>query len=134
MSAKLNNASYVVLFIVGMLTSIHCVGMCGGIMLTQSLSKNSIIDEKENRFKALKPSILYNAGRVTSYTIIGGIVGALGSVLSLSLNVKAGLQIFAGLFMVIMGLNMTGFLYLESLILSCHGHLAKLKINLRLRF
>ncbi|ALB47274.1 heavy metal-associated domain-containing protein [Clostridium beijerinckii] len=109
MSAKLNNASYVVLFIVGMLTSIHCVGMCGGIMLTQSLSKNSIIDEKENRFKALKPSILYNAGRVTSYTIIGGIVGALGSVLSLSLNVKAGLQIFAGLFMVIMGLNMTGF-------------------------
>ncbi|NRT76934.1 sulfite exporter TauE/SafE family protein [Clostridium beijerinckii] len=109
MSAKLNNASYVVLFIVGMLTSIHCVGMCGGIMLTQSLSKNSIIDEKENKFKALKPSILYNAGRVTSYTIIGGIVGALGSVLSLSLNVKAGLQIFAGLFMVIMGLNMTGF-------------------------
>jgi plastocyanin domain-containing protein len=30
-------------------------------------------------------------------------------VLSLSLNVKAGLQIFAGLFMVIMGLNMAGF-------------------------
>ncbi|MFL0164440.1 sulfite exporter TauE/SafE family protein [Candidatus Clostridium helianthi] len=109
MSAKLNNASYVVLFIVGMLTSIHCVGMCGGIMLTQSLSKNSIINEKENKFKSLKPSILYNAGRVTSYTIIGGIVGALGSVLSLSLNVKAGLQIFAGFFMVIMGLNMTGF-------------------------
>ncbi|NRY62405.1 sulfite exporter TauE/SafE family protein [Clostridium beijerinckii] len=109
MSAKLNNASYVVLFIVGMLTSIHCVGMCGGIMLTQSLSKNSIINEKENKFKSLKPSVLYNAGRVTSYTIIGGIVGALGSVLSLSLNVKAGLQIFAGLFMVIMGLNMTGF-------------------------
>ncbi|WP_252226488.1 sulfite exporter TauE/SafE family protein [Clostridium sp. ZBS2] len=109
MSAKLNNASYVVLFIVGMLTSIHCVGMCGGIMLTQSLSKNSIVNEKQNKFKILMPSILYNAGRVTSYTIIGGIVGALGSVLSLSLNVKAGLQIFAGLFMVIMGLNMTGF-------------------------
>jgi len=109
MSAKLNNASYVVLFFVGMLTSIHCVGMCGGIMLTQSLSKNSILNEKQNKFKTLMPSILYNAGRVTSYTIIGGIVGALGSVLSLSLNVKAGLQIFAGLFMVIMGLNMTGF-------------------------
>ena len=109
MSAKLNNASYVVLFVVGMLTSIHCVGMCGGIMLTQSLSKNSIVNEKQNKLKTLMPSILYNAGRVTSYTIIGGIIGALGSVLSLSLNVKAGLQIFAGLFMVIMGLNMTGF-------------------------
>ena len=109
MSAKLANASYAVLFIVGMLTSIHCVGMCGGIMLTQSLSKNSIIDEKQSKFKNLMPSILYNAGRVTSYTIIGGIVGALGSILSLSLNVKAGLQIVAGIFMIIMGLNMVGF-------------------------
>ena len=109
MSAKLNNASYVVLFVVGMLTSIHCVGMCGGIMLTQSLSKNSIVKENQRKFKTLIPAILYNAGRVTSYTIIGGIVGALGSVLSLSLNVKAGLQILAGIFMVIMGLNMAGF-------------------------
>ena len=109
MSEKLNNASYAVLFVVGMLTSIHCVGMCGGIMLTQSLSKNSIVNEKQNKLKALMPAILYNAGRVTSYTIIGGIVGALGSVLSLSLNVKAGLQIFAGIFMIIMGLNMAGF-------------------------
>jgi sulfite exporter TauE/SafE/plastocyanin domain-containing protein/copper chaperone CopZ len=109
MSAKLNNASYAVLFVVGILTSIHCVGMCGGIMLTQSLSKNSIVDEKKSKFKTLLPSILYNAGRVTSYTIIGGIVGALGSVLSLSLNIKAGLQITSGLFMIMMGLNMTGF-------------------------
>jgi plastocyanin domain-containing protein/sulfite exporter TauE/SafE/copper chaperone CopZ len=109
MSAQLNNASYFVLFVVGMLTSIHCVGMCGGIMLTQSVPQSNIIIEKQNEAKNLMPSILYNAGRVTSYTIIGGIVGALGSALSLSLNVKAGLQIFAGLFMVIMGLNMAGF-------------------------
>jgi len=109
MSAQLNNASYFVLFVVGMLTSIHCVGMCGGIMLTQSVSKNNILIERQNEVKNLIPVILYNAGRVTSYTIIGGVVGALGSVLALSLNVKAGLQIFAGLFMVIMGLNMAGF-------------------------
>ncbi len=103
MSSTLNNASYMVLFIVGVLTSIHCVGMCGGIMLTQSILK-----EEKSKFQTLIPAILYNAGRVTSYTIIGGIVGALGSVLSLSLNVKAGLQIAAGIFMVIMGLNMAG--------------------------
>ena len=51
MSAKLNNASYMVLFIVGMLTSIHCVGMCGGIMLTQSLSKNNIVKENQNKIQ-----------------------------------------------------------------------------------
>ncbi|WP_160687759.1 sulfite exporter TauE/SafE family protein [Clostridium sp. C2-6-12] len=109
MSEQLNNASYFVLFIVGMLTSIHCVGMCGGIMLTQSVSKNNNINIEKNHSKNLMPAILYNAGRVTSYTIIGGIVGALGAVLSLSLNVKAGFQIFAGIFMIVMGINMAGF-------------------------
>lgn len=109
MNAKLNGASYIALFIIGILTSIHCVGMCGGIMLSQSLSENSILDRNRSKLKTLMPSILYNAGRVISYTLIGGIVGVLGSVLSLSLNMKAALQIFAGLFMVMMGLNMTGF-------------------------
>lgn len=104
MTSKLNGATYLVLFIVGALTSIHCVGMCGGIMLSQSISKDS-----KSKFDSIKPAILYNAGRVLSYTVIGGIVGALGSVLSLSIPVKAGLQIFAGIFMIIMGLNMSGY-------------------------
>ncbi|RII31878.1 heavy metal transport/detoxification protein [Clostridium chromiireducens] len=104
MNAKLNGASYIVLFIIGMLTSIHCVGMCGGIMLSQSISKKDV-----SKFQAIRPAILYNSGRVIAYTAIGGIVGALGSVLSLSLAVKSAMQIFAGVFMIILGLNMAGF-------------------------
>ena len=104
MTSKLNGATYFVLFIVGILTSIHCVGMCGGIMLSQSINKDS-----KSRFDSIKPAILYNAGRILSYTLIGGVVGALGSVLSLSISMKAGLQIFAGIFMIIMGLNMSGY-------------------------
>ena len=104
MNSKLENASYLVLFIVGVFTSLHCVGMCGGIMLSQSIST-----EEKTKFEALKPALFYNLGRVVSYTILGGIVGALGSVFSLSLSFKAGLQVFAGLFMIIMGLNMSGY-------------------------
>ena len=104
MTSKLNGATYFVLFTVGVLTSIHCVGMCGGIMLSQSINKDS-----KSKFDSIKPALLYNAGRVVSYTILGGIVGALGSVLSLTPSVKAGLQIFAGVFMIIMGLNMSGY-------------------------
>lgn len=104
MEAKLSNASYAVLFVVGVLTSIHCVGMCGGIMLSQSLSK-----ESKNKLEAIKPALLYNIGRVVSYTILGGIVGAIGSVFSLSITMKAFMQIFAGAFMIIMGFNMAGF-------------------------
>jgi sulfite exporter TauE/SafE/copper chaperone CopZ len=104
MNDRLNGASYLVLLVVGMLTSIHCVGMCGGIMLSQSISKDST-----SKFETIRPALLYNAGRIVSYTIIGGIVGALGSVLALSLTVKAAMEIFAGIFMIIMGLNMAGF-------------------------
>lgn len=105
MDAKLTNASYAVLFMVGVLTSIHCVGMCGGIMLSQSLNKAT----KTSKFEAMKPALFYNMGRVVSYTILGGIVGAIGSVFSLSITAQAGLQIFAGVFMVMMGFNMAGF-------------------------
>ncbi|MBV7276319.1 sulfite exporter TauE/SafE family protein [Clostridium sp. PL3] len=104
MNSMLKGATYFILFVVGILTSIHCVGMCGGIMLSQSLSTKSI-----NKLQAIKPALLYNAGRVISYTVLGSIVGALGSVLSLSIKAQAALQMFAGLFMIIMGFNMAGF-------------------------
>ncbi len=104
MNNMLKGATYFVLFVVGVLTSIHCVGMCGGIMISQSLS-----NESTNKFQAIKPALLYNIGRVISYSILGGIIGALGSILSLSIKTQAALQIFAGLFMIIMGFNMAGF-------------------------
>jgi uncharacterized protein len=72
---------YGVLFVVGVLTSLHCVAMCGGINLSQCVAHGNVNDDKAGK---LKPSLLYNAGRVVSYTIIGGIVGALGSVVSFS--------------------------------------------------
>jgi len=104
MESMLSNASYAVLFIAGLLTSIHCVGMCGGIMLSQTVG-----NESTTKFEAMKPSLLYNAGRVISYTILGGVIGAVGSVFSLSFKSKAAVQIIAGTFMIMMGLNMSGF-------------------------
>lgn len=104
MEGILQNASYGVLFLAGVLTSIHCVGMCGGIMITQSIST-----ESKNKFDALKPAILYNMGRVISYTILGAVIGAVGSAFSLSIKSKAAVQIIAGAFMIMMGFNMAGF-------------------------
>ncbi len=96
---------YGMLFVIGLLTSTHCVAMCGGINLSQCVPYKTD-DNAKNKFASLTPSILYNTGRVISYTIIGGIVGALGSAVSFSPVGKGIIAAAAGVFMVIMGLNM----------------------------
>lgn len=97
---------YGMLLIIGLLTSVHCVAMCGGICLSQCVPSNTADKGSAIKRSALRPSILYNVGRVISYTVIGGIVGAIGSVVSFSGPLKGLVQILAGVFMVIMGLNM----------------------------
>jgi len=102
-----SSMGYGVLFVVGLLTSLHCVAMCGGINLSQCVSSNGI---DTGTAAKLKPSLFYNLGRVTSYTMIGGIIGALGSVISFSGRAQGLVAILSGVFMVIMGISMTGLL------------------------
>lgn len=99
------NMGYGILFVIGILTSLHCVAMCGGINLSQCVSYGSA-DSSATGILKYTPSLLYNAGRVVSYTLIGGIVGALGSVVSISGTARGVVALAAGIFMVIMGLNM----------------------------
>lgn len=97
---------YGMLFVIGLVTSVHCVAMCGGINLSQCIPQPDA--NAPSKFAALRPSFLYNLGRVVSYTIVGAIVGALGSVISFSGTFKGIVQLLAGVFMVIMGINMLG--------------------------
>jgi sulfite exporter TauE/SafE/copper chaperone CopZ len=100
---------YGVLFVIGLLTSLHCISMCGGINLSQCLVTDiqTLESNKTKRWmQKIKPSFLYNGGRVISYTIIGGLVGALGSVVTFSGMAKGMITIVTGIFMIIMGLNM----------------------------
>ncbi len=93
--------SYVTIFIVGLLTSVHCVGMCGGICLSQCVGAKG-----NGKLERMRPSFLYNFGRIISYTIVGGVVGAIGSVVSFNGVMRGAVALFAGVFMIIMGLNM----------------------------
>lgn len=118
---------YGMLFVVGLLTSVHCIVMCGGINLSCSIprqqenaggSKEGRISPEtgkkaaDGRFAAFVPAFAYNAGRVVSYTAIGFLLGAVGMLLG---GGSAGgpspffqgmLKLIAGIFMVIMGINM----------------------------
>ncbi|MDR0472194.1 MAG: sulfite exporter TauE/SafE family protein, partial [Treponema sp.] len=106
---------YGMLLIIGLLTSVHCIAMCGGINLSQNLQKGNAATVVQTaaaktpfNFSLLVPGILYNGGRLFSYTAAGVVVGALGSVISVSDNFRTIVLLLAGAFMIIMGLNMLG--------------------------
>ena len=88
------------LFAVGLTTSLHCVAMCGGINLAQSAGS------AQAGRRVSVANLQYNLGRLISYTLVGAVVGALGSVIRLSAAVQAGIQIAAAALMLLMALNM----------------------------
>ena len=103
---------YVALLLTGLLTSVHCIAMCGGLSLSQSM--------KRGEQSSWRSSVLYNMGRVCSYTLTGALLGALGSVVSISVEVRAGIGLFAGLVMLLMALNMLDLLpFLRKIHIPC---------------
>ncbi len=99
------NMGYGMLFVIGLLTSVHCVAMCGGINLSQCIPTNAGNGDN-NLYSTIRPATLYNLGRVISYTAVGFMVGGLGSVIVFSNTTQGILKLIAGVFMVIMGVNM----------------------------
>lgn len=96
------NAGYI--FLVGLMTSTHCVGMCGGILLSQTAGAS--LSGKRSRFVLL--SLYYNGGRLLSYTALGAVFGALGTVISYTSDTKSMLFCVIGLAVLLMGINMWG--------------------------
>jgi len=94
--------SIVLIFIVGLLTGFHCIGMCGGFVLGYTAKA-----KKENP-KALNLGLhgQYAIGKLISYSVIGGIFGLIGSVFVFSPVLRAGIAIFAGAFLILYGLKM----------------------------
>ncbi len=105
---------YGMLFVIGLLTSVHCIAMCGGINLSQCIPKNIENNSAQSRLAAFAPAFLYNIGRVISYTSIGFILGLVGMLIGggastgLPTLLQGVLKLIAGVFMIIMGVNMLG--------------------------
>ena len=99
-----SNITYSMLFITGILTSIHCISICGAINLVATLNTKK---------RSIKKSLLYNFGRVLSYTLIGGIVGLVGSILSINNTISGIIILISSLFMLYMALSMMGILHIK---------------------
>lgn len=85
-----------------------CAALVGGMVLSLSKQWNELYLPEDSSVKKLQPHILFNVGRVLSYTVFGGILGLIGSRLSLSFTLTAWLVVIVSLLMVGLGLGMLG--------------------------
>jgi sulfite exporter TauE/SafE len=107
-----SGAGYGLLWLFGFLASFHCLGKCGGIALSQSIRPAAepagTAAPSGRSYERLAPALLYHSGRVLSYTLVGGIAGALGRLVRFSGVLGGVIPILGGLFMIIMAVNLLG--------------------------
>ena len=83
----------------------HCIGMCGGIIVAYSSTK---IDGTWSKYAQSIAHLIYSLGRITTYTLLGAIFGAIGGVVSFNNIANGTLTILAGIFMILAGLSLVG--------------------------
>lgn len=91
-------------FTTGLLGAGHCIGMCGGLVGALSLSATG-------RRGGWSFHLLYNAGRLVTYTLIGALVGWLGSALAYTdrfHTITRTLLVASDLFIILLGFGTAG--------------------------
>lgn len=100
------------IFALGFLGSFgHCAGMCSPIALAFSLQQN----KQQGKISALSFHLWLNLGRLLSYGIIGGMIGAIaevfvigGQLAGLDSSIGRGIAIATGLTLILFGLSQLG--------------------------
>ena len=99
-----------IVLVYGLLNSLHCMSMCGGLIVSRIM-----ITKKGS---ATKEIFQYISGRLLSYTTIGAFLGALGSIFSINETFKGFVSLFAGIMMVLLALQLLGVIRLPQIIKS----------------
>lgn len=95
------------MFAIGLVTSIHCVFMCGGLVLTYAVKGT----EDGPWYRRLVPHLAYQGSKIVSYAIVALLLGGLVALLGRAVDItpfRNWLQIVAGIYMVLLGVGMTG--------------------------
>ncbi|MBX9806417.1 MAG: sulfite exporter TauE/SafE family protein, partial [Flavobacteriaceae bacterium] len=80
-------------FIFGLISSFHCIGMCGPIAMMLPV-------DRSNQAKKVSQILTYHIGRLSAYAMIGLVFGLLGKGLFLA-GIQQKLSIFIGVAMIV---------------------------------
>ncbi len=100
------NMSYGFVFLIGLVAAVSsCLAVTGGLLLAVAAKYNERHPHLSNR-QRFRPHFYFNIGRIIGYTIFGGAVGALGSILTFSSKASGVMTIVASLVMIILGFQL----------------------------
>lgn len=93
------------MLLLGLASGVHCVGMCGGFVAAFSTSR--VIPIQSAR-PPMRRVLLFNAGRITTYAILGAASGFLGGELAFAFGAQTALYVLANVMLIAVGLHLTG--------------------------
>jgi len=102
------SVSYGTAFTIGIIASLStCMAVVGGLLLSMSATFAKEGDPSMP-FGAgkIKPQILFHIGRIVSFFVLGGVIGAIGSAFTLNIGATFALNVVIGLVMLILGINL----------------------------
>ncbi|MFM9849648.1 MAG: sulfite exporter TauE/SafE family protein [Hyphomicrobiaceae bacterium] len=103
-----DTVSFGLAFGIGLVASVSsCIAVTGGLLVAFA-AKYDAANAHLARLDRLQPHLYFNAGRLISYALLGGTVGALGSALMLSPATSGLLTLLASAIMIVFGLQMLG--------------------------
>lgn len=94
----------ITIFLIGLTAGgLGCAAVQGGLLASAIAARKEIDQKDKNDFI---PTLSFLTAKLISHAILGGALGLFGSVLSISDNVRTIMQIIAGVYMVIVALNL----------------------------
>lgn len=95
-----SSVSYGTAFVVGIIASLStCMAVVGGLVLSMSATFAKEGDR-------VKPQLLFHGGRLVSFFILGGVIGAIGSAFALTTSASFVLSLVIGIVMLVLGINL----------------------------
>lgn len=92
---------YAMLFSIGFFTGFHCIGMCGGFVVGYATAI-----EPRSAGATAAAHLMYATGKTASYTLIGGSLGLLGSIMTFTPHMRGVVTLAASIFVIVYGLKM----------------------------
>lgn len=85
-----------------------CAALVGGLVLSLAKQWNDSYGQNDSVVEKSKPHLLFNFGRLVSYAIVGGLLGALGAKFRISVTITSIMVIAVSIVMFVLAMQMLG--------------------------